>query len=78
MSLSKALQEQKTILRGPRCTVCVAIAKMTDEDATALKAALDDDTFTHAAIGRALQAEGYRITPNTVQRHRNRGCLQQS
>lgn len=78
MSLSESLQAQKTVHRGPRCTVCVTILKMSEEDAAALSAALEDDTFTHAAIGRALQAEGYRITANTVQRHRDRGCSRQS
>ena len=74
MSLADALEANKTSARGPRCTLCVLLTKMDKADRVALDAALADDTFTHAAISRALKAEGYGITANTVQRHRTRGC----
>ena len=75
MSLADALEANKTMHRGPKCTLCILLNKMDQKERTVLQTALDDDTFTHAAIGRALQAEGYHITANTVQRHRTRGCV---
>ena len=75
MSLADALEANKTMAKGPRCTLCLLLKRMEAKDLEVLKAALADDTFTHAAISRALQAEGHHITANTVQRHRTRGCV---
>lgn len=75
MSLKDALEANKNVHKGPRCTLCILIDKLDKKDSDVLVAALSDDTFTHAAISRALQSEGHRITPNTIQRHRTRGCV---
>lgn len=75
MSLSDALEANKTVHRGPKCTLCILLSKMDPKDRVVLEQALEDDTFTHAAISRALKSEGYQITANTVQRHRTRGCV---
>lgn len=74
MTMADALAAFKTTPRGPKCSLCVLLTKLDKADKTAVEAALADDTFTHAAIGRALKAEGHHITANTVQRHRTRGC----
>lgn len=75
MGLKDALEANKSSLRGPRCTVCTLIQKLDKADSEALVAALSDETFTHAAICRALQAEGHRILATTIQRHRSRNCI---
>lgn len=75
MGLKESLEANKGSLKGPRCTVCTLIQKLDKSDSAALVAALEDETFTHAAIYRALQAEGHRISATTVQRHRTRNCV---
>lgn len=75
MSLKDALAANKTVHKGPKCTLCLLIKRMDKKDADVLLEALADDTFTHAAISRALQSEGHHITANTVQRHRTKGCV---
>ena len=75
MSLKDALEANKTVAKGPRCSLCVLILRMDKKESEVLVEALLDDTYTHAAIARALQAEGHHITANTVQRHRSRGCV---
>lgn len=75
MTLADALVANKTVHKGPRCTLCILIMRLDKKDAEVLVSALTDDTFTHAAISRALQSEGHRITANTIQRHRTRGCV---
>lgn len=75
MGLKDALEANKTMHRGPKCTLCILLNKMDPKEQAVLQSALDDEAYTHAAIGRALQAEGYAITANTVQRHRSRGCV---
>lgn len=75
MSLKEALEKHRTVAKGPRCSLCLLIQRMDPKEADVLRSALGDDTFTHAAISRALQSEGHKITANTVQRHRTRGCV---
>ena len=75
MGLKDALEANKSVAKGPRCSLCILIKRMDPKESQVLLEALADDTFTHAAIARALQAEGHHITANTVQRHRTRGCV---
>ena len=75
MGLKDALEAHKSVRRGPKCTLCILLMKINEKDRLVLDEALADDTFTHAAIARALQAEGHHISANTVQRHRTRGCV---
>jgi hypothetical protein len=74
MSLVKALKDQKVTRKGPRCFICQLLDDLPKEDSDALVAALDDGTYTSAAIGRAIRSEGYTINDVTVIRHRKRDC----
>lgn len=74
MSLSNALEANRAILKGPRCTVCTLMASLSSDDLAALEAAMADTAYTSAAISRALKAEGHQIAPITVGRHRKKDC----
>lgn len=76
MSLSKALETERTsaIYRGPRCSLCLLASELPKDEGKALAEALADSMMTHAAITRALRAEGYDIGVNTVTRHRKGEC----
>lgn len=74
MSLAKALDTHKVSLKGPKCSVCTVIAVLSKDDAAALDAALSDQSFTGAAISRALKDEGHNISGAAVMRHRKREC----
>ena len=74
MTLAAALEQAKPTRKGPRCTMCDLVDRLDKRDRDALLAALADESFTHAAISRALRAEGYRRSPLTVARHRKGEC----
>ena len=74
MTLAAALEQHKPTRKGPRCTMCDLMDILDKRDSTALAAALADETFTHAAISRALRAEGHKVSAITVGRHRKGEC----
>lgn len=74
MTLAAALEQHKPTRKGPRCTMCDLMDTLDKRDIAALTAALADETFTHAAISRALRAEGHKVSAITVGRHRKGEC----
>jgi hypothetical protein len=76
MKLKDALihESAKQSLPGPRCTIGQLLSKLDDDDADALRAAIDSDmTLTH--IASAVRATGVQMSAVTVSRHRRRLCL---
>jgi hypothetical protein len=47
---------------------------MPEEDRADLQIALDDPVYTSMGISRALKAEGYDVSGQTLQRHRRGDC----
>jgi len=78
MSLSDALQHERSARqqKGPRCTMCCLLESLPNADRDALQAALDDESFSHAGIARALRSEGHTFLSITVSRHRRKECQQ--
>ncbi|GAA2439806.1 hypothetical protein [Streptomyces glaucus] len=81
LSLAHELQELENApapSRGPRCSVGAFLAAAADNDAAALRQALDNDRITSRAIADILSKHGEHITAYTVARHRRRsesnGC----
>lgn len=76
MSLLGDLQNagQFTAPRGPRCSVCTLLTKLSADEADALRDTLAGTTVTHAALSRILTANGYRIGAGTLRRHRAGEC----
>lgn len=74
MALKDALAANSKARKGPRCSVCTAISLMSKEDKFDLEIAMDDEVFTSMGIARALKAEGYDVSGQTVQRHRRGDC----
>lgn len=74
MTLADALTAHKTGPKGPTCSMCVLVRDLPKADRDALVAALNDSSFTHAAISRALNAEGFKVAAMTVGRHRKGEC----
>lgn len=75
MSLADSLKHNKETNRGPKCSLCTLLVTMDAKDRKILQAAIDDPSYTHAGISRALIAEGMHIKPNTIQRHRHGMCM---
>jgi len=75
MALKDALVANIGAKKGPVCTACIAINSMTEEDQRDLKVALDDPVYTSMGIARALKAEGYEVSGQTLQRHRRGDCF---
>lgn len=76
MALADSLViEADAIHKGTRCTVCVMVEDMPEDDRAALLAAFEDSRVTSSAICRALKREGYSCKEQAVRRHRRGICL---
>ena len=77
MTFADALQQAKQHTpKGPKCSVCVLLTTLPDEDAHAFAAALDDVDYPLSGIMRAMEAEKLpRIGQHTLRRHRRHECL---
>lgn len=78
MGLKDALAANSVIRKGPVCTACAAISMMSEEDRADLQVALDDPVYTSTGISRALKAEGYDVSSQTLQRHRRGDCYKKN
>lgn len=78
MALKDALVANIGAKKGPVCTACLAIESMSKEDRADLQAALDDPIYTSMGIARALKAEGYEVSGQTLQRHRRGDCFKKT
>lgn len=75
MSLRDTLDAEKAAARkGPPCTFAGIFDRLDKADAEALRSYLADGSVTTTVILRALQAEGFSVGQNTVQRHRKGIC----
>ena len=74
MTLAERLTATNVGEPGPRCTVCVLLAELTDADRATLSDALAGDVYTSRQIADALTAEGHPVRNNTVARHRRGVC----
>jgi hypothetical protein len=74
VSLADVLAANKHTFKGPRCALCNVLDTLPKDDRAALVAAVEDATFTGAAISRALKSEGHNISGPMVIRHRKGDC----
>lgn len=58
---------------GPRCTVALILAQISDDERGSLTRLIDNPTVPGSRIAEALTKNGYEITDKTVLRHRKRG-----
>ncbi len=60
---------------GTRCAVARIADRLTPAEAADLEAAIADaETYTAAAIARALTARGHRVSQGVIAHHRKGGC----
>ena len=81
MGLGDALKAERARpeMRGPRCATCTLLSTLPEAESAALQAALADETFSGAAIARAVRQEGYSsVTSTSIQRHRRGECRRES
>ena len=78
MALKDALVANIGAKKGPVCTVCLAIESMSEEDQADFQAAMDDPVYTSMGISRALKAEGYDVSGQSLQRHRRGDCYKKT
>lgn len=64
------------ILNGPRCTVSIALGKMTDDEQKALVAVIDNPDIAATLISNALISNGHTVKSDAVRRHRKRGLAE--
>lgn len=74
MALSAKFTQAKTSRKGPPCTVGLLLEFMSDDDRTALVAALADPSIESRTIWRVLIDEGHEISDTPIGRHRNGVC----
>jgi hypothetical protein len=76
MKLKEALEAEaiRAVVKGPRCTVGQLLKKLDDEDAAALRAAIDSDMLLEH-IAAAIRLTGVQMSAMTVSRHRRGLCL---
>ena len=75
MSLRQTIaEESKPALKGPPCTVSIVLTQLDKDDVAALQEALADPRVTGSAICRALEKEGHRVPPHSLNRHRRGIC----
>ena len=74
MALKDALDAERARATRTNCSVCLALQTMGKDDAAALTTAMADVQFAGSAIARALNAEGYDIADQAVNRHRRGAC----
>ena len=72
-ALSAALAETSNPRRGGACSVTHILTRLDEDDAKALRNALEGD-LEGETIAAVLRAEGHQISGYTVQRHRNGRC----
>ena len=58
--------------KGPQCSVCIAVSRMTDEQRAKFEAAMDArKDITAATIAKVVEGWGFRVNPQKVSEHRN-------
>ena len=75
MSLAASLRDAAQSRSGRPCNTCVLIDVLPSKDRVALVAALEDEALSTQAIWRAIDAEGYDLSVQSLRRHRSGGCL---
>jgi hypothetical protein len=76
MALSEALKQEQDKANSPlnRCPINRLYGTLSESDIETLNTALQDIGFQHAAISRALNAEGHDVSQEAVSRHRRGIC----
>jgi hypothetical protein len=73
-SLAEALESFATPRIGVECSTCAFLKTMPESDSKALREALSNKDLSHAAITRALNASGYKLSSGALARHRRGDC----
>jgi hypothetical protein len=60
--------------KGPTCQTCAALAKLPDDEATALRALLSDPAWRYSELSERLRDEGVDIADFNLARHARGGC----
>jgi hypothetical protein len=66
--------EAKKYKRGGTCEVTLLLRDLSDEEAAAFQAVLDDVRREGTAISRALKRKGIDLPASSINRHRRGGC----
>lgn len=64
----------EAIIKGPPCTVGLAVAQMSDEDKADFLEACNDIAIAGTVISRVLARRGYDVRPEALRRHRKKEC----
>lgn len=74
MSLSEALGDLEPKGQGGRCFFANLADDLDAETWAVLESRLTDDRYRHTDIADILSANGYKVTHQTVGRHRRHKC----
>lgn len=74
LDLGAQLRASQPPVKGPPCTMGVILSELDKDDRSALVEALIDRTVEHTTIYRVLTGNGFKVSINTVQRHRRGEC----
>ena len=59
---------------GPRCGIALITGELSEEDRQGLATAYADGTISGSIIGTALRKRGFKISDDSVRRHRTGKC----
>jgi hypothetical protein len=62
---------------GRPCLFCRWVSTLPEEDAAALREAMESRKLADLALTRIVNEEGHPCSVNTIRRHRTRGCVNQ-
>lgn len=64
-----------TYTPGPTCTVCSALASLTDSEADALRGLLADPMWRYQELSDRLAGEGLNLSYQSLSRHARGRCM---
>lgn len=64
----------ESIIKGPPCTVGLALEQMTEQDKADFLDACADFSIAGTTICRVLARHGYTVRPEALRRHRKKEC----
>ena len=74
MGIADLVVTNAKVRRGPPCTVCEALTRLSDDDCAALTRLLSDPAVRYTELSAALAGESLDLSAGTLSRHARGRC----
>lgn len=74
MGIADLVVSTERVRRGPPCTVCEALAGLSEAESAALLRLLSDPAVRYTELSEALSSEGLDLSAGTLSRHARGRC----